>query len=91
VFTVTGTQLTENGEFDPGDLDDGMDVDELDGGSLIGNVLASDANDNFEQGWDFNENDAGDFRVDMTSCKQAATPRKASTSRKTTTSRAAAT
>ncbi len=66
VFNVSGTQLTLNGELDPADLDDGMDVDEVDGGSLVGKVVASSANDNFEEGWDLNENDAGDFRVDMT-------------------------
>jgi hypothetical protein len=66
VFTVTGTQLTENGPFDPDDLDDGMDVDELDGGSLIGKVLASVAKNNFEEAWDLNENDGGNFQVDMT-------------------------
>ena len=33
---------------------------------MIGKVLASAANDNCEEGWDFNENDAGDFKVDLT-------------------------
>ena len=31
----------------------------------FGTVLASSASDNYEEGWDLNENDAGDFRVDM--------------------------
>jgi hypothetical protein len=68
VFNVSGTQITRNGSFDVtlADLDDGMDVDEGGDGALIGMVLASAANDNFEEGWDFNENDAGDFKVDMT-------------------------
>ncbi|MEZ5102121.1 MAG: hypothetical protein R3C15_20420 [Thermoleophilia bacterium] len=67
VFRVSGTQISRNGSFDvtEADLDDGMDVDEWGEGALIGTVLASSASDNFEEGWDFNENEAGDFRVDM--------------------------
>ena len=63
---MSGTLFSGNGPFDPEDLDDGMDVDELDGGSLIGKVIASVAKDNRDQGWDFNENDAGNFQLDMT-------------------------
>jgi hypothetical protein len=66
VFTVSGSQITRNGDFDlVADPDDGIDVDESGSGSVIGKVLASSANDNFEEGFDLNENDAGDFRVDM--------------------------
>ncbi len=66
VFDLTGVELVRNGEKDPADLDDGMDIDESFDGSVRGKVVASVANDNFEEGWDFNENDAGDFLVDMT-------------------------
>ncbi len=43
-----------------------MDVDESNDGHVIGRVTNSIASDNFEEGWDFNENDAGDFLVDLT-------------------------
>ena len=64
--TCLGRCSTQNGELDPSDLDDGLDVDEVDAGDLVGKVAASSASDNFEEGWDLNENDAGDFRVEMT-------------------------
>ncbi len=69
VFDVTGVTLSRNGDFDttpPIDKDDGMDVDESLDGDLIGRIAASVSNDNFEEGWDLNENNAGDFKVDMT-------------------------
>ena len=62
---VVHTRLTENGRFDPADLDDGFDIDEYDEGSIIGSVFQTSANGNFEEGFDFNENNAGDLRVDM--------------------------
>lgn len=67
-FTISGTRVTNNGSFDQTltDLDDGIDIDESNDGSLIGKVLLSAANDNKEEGFDFNENHAGDLRVDMT-------------------------
>ena len=33
--------------------------------TLLGSVMLSEANDNYEEGFDFNENDGGDLRVDM--------------------------
>ena len=62
---MSGSLLRANGPFDPTDLDDGFDIDELDGGSIIGAIVSSKALDNFEEGFDFNENDNGDLRVDM--------------------------
>ena len=62
---MSGSLLRANGPFDPADLDDGFDIDELDGGSIIGAIVSSKALDNFEEGFDFNENDNGDLRVDM--------------------------
>jgi len=65
-FTVSGSQITGNGSFhdlfppadpDEVDLDDGMDVDESNAGHVIGRLTNSIASDNFEEGWDFNEND----------------------------------
>ena len=47
------------------DLDDGFDVDELDAGSILGQVVLATVNDNFEEGLDFNENHAGDLRVNL--------------------------
>jgi hypothetical protein len=64
-FAVSGSRLTGNGPFDPGDLDDGMDVDESLGGDLTGTVTRTVASDNFEQGLDLNENDAGDIDVSL--------------------------
>jgi hypothetical protein len=60
-----GSRLTGNGPFDPNDLDDGFDIDEWDGGSIIGTIVLSLANRNREEGFDFNENNDGDLRVDM--------------------------
>ena len=60
-----GSLLRANGPFDPADLDDGFDIDELDGGSIVGAIVSTKALDNFEEGFDFNENDNGDLRVDM--------------------------
>ena len=60
-----GTRISENGVFDPADLDDGFDIDEYDDGSVIGAIVLSAAVNNFEEGFDFNENNAGDLRVDM--------------------------
>ena len=60
-----GSLLRANGPFDPADLDDGFDIDELDNGSIIGAIVSSKALNNFEEGFDFNENDGGDLRVDM--------------------------
>lgn len=67
-FKITASQFIRNGSFDQtlADLDDGLDIDESNEGSLIGSVTLSSANDNYEEGFDFNENHAGDFRVDMT-------------------------
>ena len=67
-FRVAHSQFTGNGSFDQtlADLDDGIDVDESNEGSLIGTVLQSSANDNKEEGFDFNENHAGGLRVDFT-------------------------
>jgi len=62
---VSRTSFTRNGKFDPADLDDGFDVDEYNGGSIIGTIASTSANHNFEEGFDVNENNAGDLRVDF--------------------------
>ncbi|MGD9904624.1 MAG: hypothetical protein AB7U83_14255 [Vicinamibacterales bacterium] len=62
---VFGSRFTANGPLDPADLDDGFDIDELNEGSIIGQVGLTSANDNFEEGLDFNENHAGDLRVNL--------------------------
>jgi hypothetical protein len=66
VFNVSASEVEENGSRDPDDLEDGLDVDEWDAGSVIGKVIASSFDDNFEECIDLNENDAGDFKVDLT-------------------------
>ena len=83
---MLGTRLTGNGPFDPNDLDDGFDIDEYNDGSILGTVVLSLANHNHEEGFDFNENNGGDFRVDMQLVEATGTARRASTSKKTTTS-----
>ena len=60
-----GTRISENGVFDPADLDDGFDIDEYNEGSVIGAIVLSAAVDNFEEGFDVNENNAGDLLVNM--------------------------
>ena len=62
---VIHTRLTENGRFDPLDLDDGFDIDEYNDGSILGTLFQTSANGNFEEGFDFNENNGGDLRVDL--------------------------
>ena len=63
---VQNSTFNSNGSFDPSDFDDGIDIDESGNGSVIGAFLHSAAMENYEQGFDLNENDAGDLRVDMT-------------------------
>ena len=65
VFDVQHTQFSFNGELDPADLEDGLDVDESQDGSAIGRFVQVSANDNFEEGLDLNENHAGDMRIEM--------------------------
>jgi hypothetical protein len=64
-FSVLHTEIHRNGAMDPADQDDGLDVDELDEGHVIGRFVQVKANDNFEEGLDINENDAGDMRIEM--------------------------
>ena len=65
VIDVFRARVTRNGIFDPEDLDDGFDIDEAGDGSILGQIVSSSANHNFEEGLDINENDAGDLRVDL--------------------------
>ena len=65
VIHVVGSQFEGNGQFDPEDLDDGFDVDEMNDGSILGSLVQSSANNNYEEGLDFNENNPGDLRVDL--------------------------
>ena len=62
---VFQTQVTQNGRFDADDPDDGFDIDEFNDGSVVGTIVQTSANDNFEEGLDINENNAGDLRVDL--------------------------
>jgi hypothetical protein len=64
-FRITHSELLRNGSFTAEDWDDGIDVDEMDGGDLKGWFLHVKANDNFEQGVDLNENGAGNLVVSM--------------------------
>lgn len=65
LLQVSNSQILRNGKFDPEDLDDGFDIDELNEGDIVGQLRGVVASDNFEEGLDFNENDAGDLRVDL--------------------------
>ena len=62
---VFGAQLTGNGSLTALDYDDGFDIDEYDDGSIFGQVVFSTVSDNWEEGLDFNENNAGDLRVNL--------------------------
>jgi hypothetical protein len=62
---VFGSRLNGNGTFSSADYDDGFDIDELDAGSIVGQVVLTSATDNAEEGLDFNENHAGDLRVNL--------------------------
>jgi hypothetical protein len=62
---VFGSEIVRNGKFDPADLDDGFDIDEYADGSVVGIVAFTTASDNYEEGLDFNENNAGDLRVGL--------------------------
>ena len=59
-FTITG-----NGKFDPADLDDGFDIDELDDGSIVGTFEQLVATGNHEDGVDFTETGPGDITVEI--------------------------
>jgi hypothetical protein len=65
VFSLEHTRLLANGFFTSEDYDDGIDVDELGAGNLIGAFISVVANGNAEQGVDLNENNEGDLRVTM--------------------------
>jgi hypothetical protein len=68
---VASTAFLGNGALDPEDLDDGFDIDEYHHGGIFGTVVLSSASNNFEEGFDFNENDpedgtdAGELRIAM--------------------------
>ena len=66
IFSVEHTRILENGFFSSEDWDDGIDVDELGTGHLIGSFVQAVASGNAEQGVDLNENNEGDLRVTMT-------------------------
>jgi hypothetical protein len=52
---MSASAVNGNGAHDPEDLDDGFDIDENQEGSIIGLISLSSANDNLEEGFDFNE------------------------------------
>ena len=61
-------------------------------GSIIGTFFLTSANENFEQGFDLNENGAGDLRVDMLLVEASGNDgKRVSSTRRTTTLPAAAT
>ena len=66
VFSVEHTGILANGFFSSEDFDDGIDVDELGAGHIIGAFVHAVASGNAEQGIDLNENNEGDLRVTMT-------------------------
>ena len=50
IVDMLGSRLARNGNFSSADFDDGFDIDELDGGDILGQIVLSSANDNFEAG-----------------------------------------
>lgn len=65
LFTVTLSQLGGNGAFDPADYDDGIDVDELGDGDIVGAFWQVSASSNYEQGVNLNENGMGGMSIVM--------------------------
>ena len=62
---VFGAQLTGNGSLTAADYDDGFDIDEYNDGGIFGQVVFSYGQRQLEEGLDFNENNAGDLRVNL--------------------------
>ena len=60
------TQLRANGPFDEDDLDDGFDIDEWNNGDVVVSVVSSSANDNHEEGFDFNDGHGINFDENRT-------------------------
>lgn len=54
-----------NGDGNPADLEDGIDIDETGGGSLDVDIFQCSALGNHDEGFDFNEGDAGDSTIRM--------------------------
>ncbi len=63
VLDVVGSSFLDNGPLDPEDLDDGIDVDEADAGSIRARFSQSRFEGNYDEGIDLNEFGPGDVTV----------------------------
>lgn len=62
---VADLTVTGNGSFDPGDIDDGFDIDEMDDGSIFATLTRIISSDNREDGLDFTETGRGDLVAEL--------------------------
>ena len=60
-FVVSKSTFNDNGFQDPDDLEDGIDLDERDDGTIWVNVSNISADGNADQGLDFDEDDDGEM------------------------------
>lgn len=67
LLDVVSTRFRDNGPLDPTDLDDGIDVDEADTGSVRGRFAQSEFVGNYDEGIDLNETASGDLVISLTS------------------------
>lgn len=64
-LSLSHADFVANGFLVPADLDDGVDVDEADGGNISVVARHTSFIDNFEEGLDLNEAGTGDLLVDL--------------------------
>ena len=67
VFDLSNSKFLRNGPLDPADLDDGIDVDEADAGSIQARITQSTFDHNYDEGIDLNELGPGDVNALLTS------------------------
>lgn len=65
-LTMTNTTINDNGFFNEEDLDDGLDIDEADDGSIYANIVGVTANNNLDEGIDLDEAGNGNAIVSFT-------------------------
>ena len=65
ILSSTSSQYNDNGPKDPADLDDGLDIDEADGGSIRVKLRNVRINNNKDEGLDLDEAGPGDLQLEM--------------------------
>lgn len=64
-LTVRHSTFDGNGFYNTADLDDGLDVDEADGGSLWASLVDASLSGNYDQGLDLDEGNDGSFFLSL--------------------------